>query len=77
MNPISKTVAVALVTALWGGLVVAGVKVAAARGRLRRLVNPLGRRPAGGASMLGFSSSCAGLAQPHAETFQPFDETLK
>jgi hypothetical protein len=58
-HPLSKTVTVALVTALWGGLVVAGVKVAAARGRRRRQVNPLARRAAGGASMLAFPSSHA------------------
>jgi len=59
MSSLSRTVAVALVTALWGGLAVAGVKVAATRGRRRRQVNPLARRPAGGASMLAFSSSHA------------------
>ncbi|MHB8283175.1 MAG: hypothetical protein ACYDD1_00695 [Caulobacteraceae bacterium] len=59
MISISKTVAVAVVTALWGGLVVTGVKVAATRDRRRRQVNPLAKQPTGGASMLGFSSSHA------------------
>ncbi len=59
MTSLSRTVAIAIVTALWGGLVVAGVKVAAARGRRRRQVSPLARRPAGGASMLYFPISHA------------------
>lgn len=54
MTSIYKTVAVAVVTALWGGLVVVGARVAAVRGRRRRKVNPLARGSAGGADILVF-----------------------
>jgi len=48
MNPITDTVVIALVAALWAGLAVVGAKILATRTLRRRQVNPLARLLASG-----------------------------